>query len=259
MVDAERPFAPDVDRARVPAHVALILDGNGRWANAHGLPRTAGHAQGEPALFDVIDGAIDLGVGWLTAYVFSTENWTRDADEVDFLMEFNIDLLQRRRDDMHQKNVRIHFIGDRDDPRVPERLRYEIETAENKTRDNTGLRLVFAFNYGGRAEIAAAARTLAAEASAGSLDPMTIDAEAIGARLYLPEMPDPDLVIRSSGEMRTSNFLLWEAAYSEYIFTPTLWPEFDRHVFAACVAEYQARDRRFGGAVDLRADDGDRA
>lgn len=255
MVEPDSPFAPEVDRTRVPAHVALILDGNGRWANARGLPRTAGHAQGEPALFDVIEGAIGLGVGWLTAYVFSTENWSRDADEVAFLMEFNIDLLQRRRDEMHQKNVRIHFIGDRDDPRVPDRLRYEIETAENTTRDNTGLRLVFAFNYGGRAEIAAAARTLAAQARAGDLDPAAIDPDAIGARLYLPDMPDPDLVIRSSGEMRTSNFLLWEAAYSEYIFTPTLWPEFDRHVFAACIAEYQARERRFGGAVDRRTGD----
>jgi undecaprenyl diphosphate synthase len=243
-------FAPAVDRSRVPRHVALILDGNGRWANARGLPRTAGHARGEPALFDVIGGAIDLGVGWLTAYVFSTENWSRDADEVEFLMEFNIDLLQRRRDEMHEKGVRIHFIGDRDDPRVPDRLRHEIETAEQKTRNNNGLRLVFAFNYGGRAEIASAVRLVAAEVAAGRLDGAAIDPEAISQQLYLPDMPDPDLVIRSGGEMRTSNFLLWQSAYSEYIFTPTLWPEFDRHILADCIAEYQARDRRFGGAID---------
>ncbi len=235
--------------------MALILDGNGRWANARGLPRTAGHARGEPALFDVIEGAIDLGVGWLTAYVFSTENWSRDADEVEFLMEFNIDLLQRRRDEMHEKGVRIHFIGDRDDPRVPDRLRYEIEVAEDKTGDNEGLRLVFAFNYGGRAEIVSAVRRVAGDVVAGRLEAAAVDADAISQRLFLPDMPDPDLVIRSSGEMRTSNFLLWESAYSEYIFTPTLWPEFDRHVFADCIAEYQARDRRFGRAVDAPSGD----
>jgi undecaprenyl diphosphate synthase len=248
--DGEPGFAPSVDRDRVPLHVALILDGNGRWANARGLPRTAGHAQGEPALFDVIEGAIELGVGWLTAYVFSTENWSRDADEVQFLMEFNIDLLQRRREEMDEKGVRIHFIGDRDDPRVPDRLRQEIDMAEQKTADNDGLRLVFAFNYGGRAEVAAAAKEAAIDVAAGRLAIDDVDVDAISQRLYLPDMPDPDLVIRSSGETRTSNFLLWESAYSEYVFTPTLWPEFDRHVFAGCIAEYQARDRRFGGAVD---------
>ena len=247
---ADGAYAPEVDRARVPSHVAIILDGNGRWANARGLPRTAGHAQGEPALFDVIEGAIDLEVDWLTNYVFSTENWARDPDEVAFLMEFNIDLLRRRRDEMDGKNVRIHFIGDRADVRVPDALREEIEIAEDATEANTGLRLVFAFNYGGRAEIVSAAQAAASEVAAGRLDPGAIDIAAISARMYLPEMPDPDLVIRSSGEMRTSNFLLWEGAYAEYVFSPTLWPDFDRHVFAACIAEYQARERRFGGAID---------
>ncbi len=241
---------PSVDRARVPRHVGLILDGNGRWANARGLPRTAGHAQGEPALFDVIDGAIELGIEWLTAYVFSTENWARDETEVQFLMHFNIDLLRRRRDEMNAKGVRIHFIGEKDDPRVPDELREEIAIAERLTAANDTLHLVFAFNYGGRIELAAAARRLAADVAAGALEPDAVDEAAIAARLYLPEMPDPDLVIRSSGEQRTSNFLLWEAAYAEYVFSPVLWPDFDRRVLAECIVEYQQRERRFGGAED---------
>jgi undecaprenyl diphosphate synthase len=236
-----------VDRDRVPRHVAIIMDGNGRWAAARGLPRTAGHAQGEPALFDVIGGAVDLGLEWLTVYVFSTENWSRPDDEVEFLMHFNIDLLRRRRNEMHEMGVRIHFIGDRDDPRVPDALREEIEVAERITRDNTTLRLVFAFNYGGRTEIALAARRLAADVAAGTVAPDAVDADAMAARLYLPDMPDPDLVIRTSGELRTSNFLLWESAYSEYVFTPVLWPDFDRGTLAACIAEYQHRERRYGG------------
>lgn len=240
---------PDVDRERVPRHVGLILDGNGRWANARGLHRTQGHAAGEPALFDVIEGALDLGVEWLSAYVFSTENWARDAYEVEFLMHFNIDLLRRRRDEMNEKGVRIHFIGDRDDPRVPDELREEIRAAEALTVGNNTLHLVFAFNYGGRSELVDAARRIAAEAAAGELDPDNVDAETVASRLYLPEMPDPDLVIRSSGEQRTSNFLLWESAYAEYVFSHVLWPDFDRHTLAECIAEFQARDRRFGGAV----------
>jgi undecaprenyl diphosphate synthase len=241
---------PGVDHRRVPRHVGLILDGNGRWANARGLHRTQGHAAGEPALFDVIQGALDLGVEWLTAYVFSTENWSRDAFEVEFLMHFNVDLLRRRRDEMNEQGVRIHFIGDRDDPRVPDELRAEIRAAEDLTIGNERLRLVFAFNYGGRAEIAAATRAIAADAAAGKIDAEAIDVATVARYLYLPDMPDTDLVIRSSGEQRTSNFLLWESAYAEYLFTPTLWPDFDRHVFGACIAEYQARERRFGGAVD---------
>jgi undecaprenyl diphosphate synthase len=241
---------PGVDRTRVPRHVGLILDGNGRWANERGLHRTQGHAAGEPALFDVIQGALDLGVEWLTAYVFSTENWARDGYEVEFLMHFNIDLLQRRRDEMNEQGVRIHFIGDRDDPRVPDELRYEIRMAEELTAKNDRLHLVFAFNYGGRAELAEAARAIATAAVAGDLAAETVGIDTIAQHLYLADMPDTDLVIRSSGEQRTSNFLLWESAYAEYVFSPTYWPDFDRNVFAACIAEYQARDRRFGAAVD---------
>jgi undecaprenyl diphosphate synthase len=239
-----------LDPSRIPRHVAIIMDGNGRWANARGLHRTQGHARGEPALFDVIDGARDLGVEWLTAYTFSTENWSRDAAEVEFLMHFNVDLLERRRDELHAKNIKIHFIGERDDRRVPEALRERIVAAEELTAANTGMHMVFAFNYGGRTEIVTALRRIAGEVASGTLDPDRIDEEVVRRALYLPEMPDPDLVIRTSGEIRISNYLLWESAYSEFVFTPVLWPDFDRHTLVDCIAEYQQRTRRFGKAED---------
>ncbi|VAW05358.1 Undecaprenyl diphosphate synthase, partial [hydrothermal vent metagenome] len=209
-----------------------------------------GHAAGEPALFDVVHGALDLGVEWLTVYTFSTENWSRDEYEVEFLMQFNVDLLERRRDELNDLGVRVIFMGDVDDERVPDVLRDRIRAAEELTADNTKMTMVFAFNYGGRAEIVDAARAIAQGVADGDIDPADVTLEAIGEHLYLPEMPDPDLVIRTSGEQRTSNFLLWEAAYSEYVFTPVLWPDFDRHELARCIGEYQTRDRRFGGAVD---------
>jgi len=240
----------EVDLDSVPIHVGIIMDGNGRWANARGLHRTQGHAAGEPALFDVIGGALDLGVRWLTAYTFSTENWDRDEDEVAFLMQFNVDLLERRRDELNDLGVRIMFMGDVDDARVPQVLRDRIADAEQLTSGNTNLTMVFAFNYGGRIEIVDAVRQIVGEAVAGHLDPGAITSATVAERLYIPDMPDPDLVIRTSGEQRTSNFMLWEAAYSEYVFTPVLWPDFDRHEFARCIGEYQTRDRRFGGAVD---------
>ncbi|MCU0282099.1 MAG: polyprenyl diphosphate synthase [Acidimicrobiia bacterium] len=231
----------------VPRHVAIILDGNGRWATGRGLPRTAGHAAGEPALFDVVHGAIDLGIEWLTAYVFSTENWSRSPEEVAFLMQFNEDLLLRRRDELNDMGVRVIFMGDRHDPRVTDRLRGHIADTEALTAHNRTLTLVFAFNYGSRLEIATAARRLAEKVAAGEIDPAAVGPEALAAHLYLPEMPDPDLVIRSSGEHRISNFLLWQSAYAEYAFPETLWPDFDRHALAACVEDYRRRERRFGG------------
>jgi undecaprenyl diphosphate synthase len=234
----------------VPRHVGIIMDGNGRWANARGLHRTAGHAAGEPALFDVIEGALEIGLEWLTVFTFSTENWSRDADEVEFLMEFNVDLLERRRDELHDMGVRLIFVGDHDDPRIPDAVRDRMATAQEMTKDNRALNMVYAFNYGGRAEIAAAARHIAREAVADDLDPDRVSEETIARRLYLPEMPDPDLIIRTSGEHRTSNFLLWQSAYSELLFTEVLWPDFDRHELVRCIAEYQGRDRRYGGAVD---------
>lgn len=231
---------------QVPRHVAIIMDGNGRWANARGLPRTAGHAAGEPVLFEIVHAALDLGIEWLTAYTFSTENWSRAPDEVQFLMQFNVDLLTRRRDELNELGVRIVFIGERDDPRVPEAVRERMISAEALTRDNTTMTMVFAFNYGGRVEIARAAELVAQQVAAGELAPSDVDIEAISSRLYCPEMPDPDLVIRTSGEQRTSNFLLWEAAYAEYVFSPVLWPDFDRDEFVRCIAEYQDRERRYG-------------
>ena len=250
-------LSTDIDLDNVPQHVGIIMDGNGRWANARGLHRTQGHAAGEPALFDVVRGALDLGVQWLTVYTFSTENWDRDTSEVEFLMQFNVDLLERRRDELDDLGVRILFMGDVDDDRVPQVLRDRIRSAEDLTASNTKMTMVYAFNYGGRIEIVDAVRTIARGVASGSIDPDTITMDTVSDNLYVHDMPDPDLVIRTSGEQRTSNFLLWEAAYSEYVFTPVLWPDFDRHEFARCVGEYQTRDRRFGGAVDGPLTDGD--
>jgi undecaprenyl diphosphate synthase len=234
-----------VDSDRIPVHVGLILDGNGRWANQRGLPRTAGHLAGEEALFDTVEGALEMGIKWVTAFTFSTENWARSDEEVGFLMWFNEDLLLRRRDDLHAQGVRMMFAGDMDDPRIPERNRRHMAEAEEKTRDNTELHLVFAFNYGSRREIVDAAKELAAMG-----DPDAIDEETFQRALYIPDMPDVDLVIRSSGEHRLSNFLLWQSAYAEFYFPGILWPDFDRHALVDAVVEYQARERRFGAAQD---------
>ncbi len=231
-----------------PRHVAIIMDGNGRWAAARDMPRTFGHAAGEEALFDVVHGALAAGVKWLTVYTFSTENWSRSDDEVAFLMGFKEDLLTRRRDELHELGVRVLFLGDRDDPRVGDRLREQIRAAEELTANDTAMTMVFAFNYGSRAEIAGAARAIAVEVAAGSLDPESIDEAVVAGRLGIPEMPDPDLVIRTSGEKRISNYLLWQAAYSEFIFTDTLWPDFRTEHLMECIEEYRARERRYGGA-----------
>lgn len=238
----------NVDLERVPRHVGLILDGNGRWANQRGLPRTAGHLAGEQALFDTVEGALELGIQWVTAFTFSTENWGRSDDEVEFLMWFNEDLLTRRRDDLHAQGVRMWFAGDMDDPRIPDRNRKHMADASDLTKDNEALNLVFAFNYGSRREIVDAARKLA-----GS-DPDEIDEESFSQALYIPAMPDVDLVIRSSGEHRLSNFLLWQSAYAEFCFPGILWPDFDRHALVDAVVDYQQRDRRFGGAEDRPSD-----
>ena len=242
---AEHSTAETGERG-APTHVAIIMDGNGRWANARGLHRTQGHAAGEPALFDVVHGALDLGIEWLTVYTFSTENWSRDEYEVSFLMDFNVDLLERRRDELDELGVRVLFMGDLEDERIPPVLLDRIRDAEELTRDNTRMTMVFAFNYGGRKELVDAVRSIAAD----EVDPASIDEDLIRQHLYVPDMPDPDLVIRTSGEQRTSNYLLWEAAYSEYVFTDVLWPDFDRHELSRCIDEFRDRDRRFGGAVD---------
>ena len=231
-----------IDPRRVPAHIACVMDGNGRWAQKRGLERTEGHAAGEEALLDTVEGAVDLGLKWLTVYAFSTENWKRPLDEVRYLMNFNEELLLRRRDELHERGVRMRFIGRRD-RRVPKRLIRRMDEATELTARNKGMTLTIAFNYGGRAEIVDAVRRLVESGVSAS----KVTEQAIHRELYDPEMPDPDLVIRTSGEFRISNFLLWELAYSELIFTEVLWPDFRReHLFEA-VREFQRRDRRFGG------------
>ncbi len=222
------------------------MDGNGRWAKRRGRPRTEGHAAGEEALFDTVNGALELGVGWLTVYAFSTENWRRPIDEVRFLMNFNQSLLQRRRDELHELGVRVKFIGRRN-WRVPRRLLRQIHEAESLTQNNRRMTLTFAFNYGGRAELVDAVKAIVA---AGH-KPDDIDDRLIARYLYAPEMPDPEVVIRTSGEFRTSNFLMWEAAYAELIFTPTLWPDFRREHLTDCLRDFQSRGRRFGGVDDV--------
>jgi len=234
----------DLDRRRVPAHVGFVMDGNGRWARQRDLPRTEGHTAGEGALFRVIDGALELGVSWLTMYAFSTENWRRPPDEVRFLMGFNESLLLRRRDELNDKGVRVRFAGRRS-WRVPRRVQRRMDETAEMTRGNRRMTLTLAFNYGGRAEIVDAVRTLVADGVAAD----KVDEKAIRQRLYYPDMPDPDLVVRTSGEYRISNFLLWQIAYSELVFLDVLWPDFRREHLYQAVEEYQRRDRRYGGVV----------
>jgi undecaprenyl diphosphate synthase len=233
---------PGVDPDRIPTHVACVMDGNGRWAIRRGLKRTEGHAAGEAALFDAVEGALELGIRWLTVYAFSTENWRRPADEVRYLMAFNERLLLSRRDELDGKGVRVRFIG-RKGWRVPKRVQRHIDDTEAMTARNRGMTLTFAFNYGGRAEIVDAVRQLVAD----GVKPEKVDEKAIRSRLYDPEMPDPDLMVRTSGEFRISNFLLWELAYSELVFTDVLWPDFRREDLFEAVREFQRRERRFGG------------
>jgi undecaprenyl diphosphate synthase len=237
---------PDLPPALVPRHVALVMDGNGRWAKQRGLPRTAGHEAGEASLLDCVHGALELGIDWLSAYAFSTENWKRSPDEVRFLMGFNRDVIRRRRDEMHELGIRIRWVGRR--PRLWGSVIDELERAEELTAGNTRMTVAMCVNYGGRAEIADAAAAVAREVRAGRLDPEAVDEAVLARYLDEPDMPDVDLFVRSSGEQRTSNFLLWQSAYAEFVFLDTLWPDFDRrHLWYACEV-YASRDRRYGGA-----------
>lgn len=233
---------PGIDPKRIPRHVACVMDGNGRWAQKRGLKRTEGHAAGEDALFDAVEGALDLGLDHFTVYAFSTENWKRPPDEVRYLMGFNEGILMRHTDELDEKGVRIRFLGRRD-WRVPRRILRRIDESTEQTRNNTRMTFNVAFNYGGRAEIVDAVTAIAAEGiPAGKITEKTIR-----QHLYDPTLPDPDLVVRTSGEYRISNFLLWELAYSELVFTDVLWPDFRRENLFDAVREFQARDRRFGG------------
>ena len=231
-----------LDLNNVPAHVACVMDGNGRWAQMRGLQRTEGHAAGEEALFDAIEGAVEVGIKWLTVYAFSTENWKRPPEEVRFLMAFNESLLVNRSQELHELNVRIRFIGRRN-WRVPKRVLRRIDEATELTKNNTGLTFTIAFNYGGRAEIIDAIKSMIED----DVPANKVDERKLRKYFYDPQMPDVDLMVRTSGEFRISNFLLWENAYSEMVFTETLWPDFRRtHLFDAILV-YQERDRRFGG------------
>jgi undecaprenyl diphosphate synthase len=228
----------------VPRHVAIVMDGNGRWATDRGLPRTAGHEAGEASLFDCVEGALEVGVEWLSAYAFSTENWKRSPEEVRFLMGFNRDVIRRRRDEMHAMGVRVRWAGRR--PKLWRSVISELEEAEELTRHNKALTLTMCVNYGGRAEIADAVRALAEDVADGRLSPGKVGEKVLARYLDEPEMPDVDLFVRSSGEQRTSNFLLWQSAYAELVFLDTLWPDFDRRHLWAAIEEYVRRDRRFG-------------
>ena len=243
-------FLSDLDLGKLPQHVAIVMDGNGRWARQRGLPRTKGHEAGEEALYDVVLGALDIGLRHLTVYAFSTENWKRPRSEVRFLINFNRTLLRKRRDELHARGARIQFLGRREDWRIPKSVLRDMDEGERLTRNNTRMTLTIAFNYGGRTEIADAVKKLLAEHDAGKLKGHRIGAESIAARLYRPEMPDPDLLIRTGGEMRISNFLLWQAAYAELWFTPVYWPDFSREHLYEAVRDYQKRDRRFGAVED---------
>ncbi|MBC7596629.1 MAG: isoprenyl transferase, partial [Kineosporiaceae bacterium] len=231
---------PEIPLDQVPGHVAIVMDGNGRWAKARGLPRTAGHEMGEAALFDVVEGAIEIGVKAVSAYAFSTENWKRSPDEVRFLMGFNRDVIRRRRDQMHELGVRVRWAGRR--PRLWRSVIKELEAAEELTRHNTVLTLTMCVNYGGRAEIADAVAAIAREAVAGRINPSRIDERTVAKYLDEPDMTDVDLFWRTSGEQRTSNFLLWQSAYAEMVSSDIAWPDVDRLALWAAIEEYAARN-----------------
>jgi len=234
-----------LDVERVPRHVAVIMDGNGRWAAARNLPRVAGHRAGAKAVRELIAAAVELDMDFLTIYSFSSENWSRPADEVSGIMRLFIEVLERELSNLEAMDVRVLVTGDLD--ALPADTAEAFRSTVERTADNTSLTLIVALNYGGRAEIAHAARIIASEVAAGELDPEAIGEKTVASRLYLPDVPDPDLLVRTSGEMRVSNFLLWQIAYSEIWVTDTLWPDFDRYELLRAVADYQARDRRFGG------------
>jgi undecaprenyl diphosphate synthase len=226
--------------------VAITMDGNGRWAKARGLPRTQGHERGEAALFDVVEGAIEIGVKAISAYAFSTENWKRSPEEVRFLMGFNRDVIRRRRDEMHEMGVRVRWSGRA--PRLWKSVIRELQVAEELTRGNDVLTLNMCVNYGGRAELADTARSIAREVAAGRLDPDGVDEKTFARHLYVPDLADADMLWRTSGENRLSNYMLWQAAYAELVFTDILWPDVDRLALWHAIEIYARRDRRFGSA-----------
>jgi undecaprenyl diphosphate synthase len=228
-----------------PRHVAIIMDGNGRWASKHGLPRAVGHRNGVEAVRRTVRAAIELGIPYLTLYSFSSENWSRPVDEIDDLMGLMKRFIRRDLAELHQAGVKIRVIGERSN--VENELMSLIDEAVELTRDNTAITLIIAFNYGARAEIAKAARALAEQVAAGKLAPADINVEALSGALDTAGIPDPDLLIRTSGEMRISNFLLWQCAYTEFVFLDAFWPDFGRELLEEAIARFRERERRFGG------------
>lgn len=239
-----RELPTDLTQERLPRHVAVIMDGNGRWARKQGLPRIMGHRRGVDALKDILRCCKDWGIQALTAYAFSTENWGRPLEEVDFLMLLFERVLRQELKEMMEENVQIRFVGNLE--ALPRSLQKEIQLSMEQTRDNTGIQFTVATNYGGRQEIVQACKLIATKVQQGLLQPDEIDEAVFAHHLYTSEVCDPDLLIRTSGEMRISNFLLWQVAYAELYVTDTLWPDFDRSEFHRALADYQQRDRRFG-------------
>ena len=244
---AAQPLPAASNSFEVPRHVAIIMDGNGRWAAAHGMPRVEGHRRGVEALRRTVRAAADLGISVLTIFSFSSENWSRPPSEIRDLMGLLRRFIRNDLADLHKSNVRVRIIGERED--LDRDICLLLQEAEDLTRGNDGLTLVVAFNYGGRQEIAHAARRLAIEVAEGQLSAEDITPERFGSFLHAPDIPDPDLIIRTSGEQRLSNFLLWQAAYSELVFVPVNWPDFDRAALEEAIMEFRRRERRFGGLV----------
>jgi undecaprenyl diphosphate synthase len=242
-----RTASPEIGGGRLPSHVAIIMDGNGRWAAQRGLPRIEGHRRGVHAVRATVRAAGELGIKVLTLYSFSIENWSRPKSEIFDLMNLLRHFVREDLAEMHRAGVRVRVIGERDN--LDADIRDLITECETLTYANTGLTLVVAFNYGGRQEIAHAVRRLAGEVAQGRLRPDEITADSIGRHLYTAELPEPDLVIRTSGEQRLSNFLMWQTAYSEFVFLPQHWPDFNRAALEQALAEYCSRERRFGGLV----------
>lgn len=247
-VDWTGLYPPQFPSGSVPHHVAIVMDGNGRWANQQGLTRVEGHKAGEAALLDVVAGAIQAGVKHLSVYAFSTENWKRSPEEVRFLMGFNREVLHRRRDQLNEWGVRVRWAGRK--PKLWPSVIKELQFAEELTKKNSTLTLTMCVNYGGRTEISDALSRIAADVATGKISANQVSEKLIAKYLYVPNMPDVDLFIRSSGEQRTSNFLMWESAYAEMVFLNQLWPAFSRTDLWEAIEYYIGRDRRFGAAID---------
>lgn len=241
-----KAVAPQIPADQLPNHVAVVMDGNGRWAKQRGLARTEGHKMGEAVLIDITCGAIEIGVKHLSVYAFSTENWKRSTEEVRFLMGFNREVVRRRRENLDLMGVNMRWVGSR--PRMWRSVIKEFDIAEEMTVGNDVITVNYCVNYGGRTEIAEAAKEIALQVAAGRLNPERISEDTIGSNLHRPDIPDVDLFIRTSGEQRASNFMLWQSAYAEYVFQDKLWPDYDRRDLWAACEEYVSRNRRFGRA-----------